>query len=274
MLTIATWNVNSIKVRLPHLLQWLASFRPDIVLLQETKVIDEAFPRLEIEDAGYNAATVGQKTYNGVAVLSRQPIDVLAKALPGDDSDEQARYLEVFTAGFRVASIYVPNGNPVESAKFPYKLGWLERLYQYAHGVLTGDDRVVFGGDFNIAPAANDVYNPAGWKDDALCRPESRAGLRKILYLGLTDALRAHAPGATGPFTWWDYRRGAFAADEGLRIDHLLLSPQAADRLRECGVDRTPRGWDRPSDHAPAWCRFNDDDEAAEGSSPTVGIGA
>ena len=274
MLTIASWNVNSIKARLPHLLQWLASFRPDIVLLQETKVVDDAFPRLEIEDLGYNVAAVGQKTYNGVAVLSRQPIDVLARSLPGDDSDEQARYLEVFTAGFRVASLYVPNGNPVESAKFPYKLGWLERLYQHARSVLAGDDRVVFGGDFNIAPAAHDVYDPDGWKNDALCRLESRAGLRKILYLGLTDALRARAPGVTGPYTWWDYRRGAFAADEGLRIDHLLLSPQALDRLGECGVDRTPRGWERPSDHAPAWCRFINDDAAASDGTQAGGAGA
>lgn len=268
MLTIASWNVNSIKARLAHLQRWLADFGPDVVLLQETKAIREAFPWQEITDAGYNAATVGQKTYNGVAVLSRRPIDVLATALPGDDGDDQARYLEVFTAGFRVASLYVPNGNPVESVKFPYKLGWLDRCYRHAESVLASGDCVVFGGDFNIAPAANDVYDPDGWKNDALCRPESRAVFRKLLYLGLIDALRARAPDAVGPYTWWDYRRGAFAADEGLRIDHLLLSPQAADRLRGCGVDTSPRGWERPSDHAPVWCRFGDD-EACGKAAPS-----
>jgi exodeoxyribonuclease-3 len=256
VVTVATWNVNSIKVRLPHLLTWLAAAAPDVVLLQETKVVDPAFPREPLGDAGYNAAFVGQQTYNGVAVLSKRPIDILATALPGDVGDPQARYLEVFTAGLRLASVYVPNGNPVDGPKFAYKLAWLGRLRERVRTVLTEEDAFVLGGDFNVAPIDIDVYDPIGWRDDALCRPESRAGWRAVVHLGLTDAGRARDPDGRGGYTWWDYRAGAFAADHGLRIDHLLLSPQAADRLAEAGVDRAPRGWDKPSDHAPVWCRL------------------
>lgn len=255
-LTIASWNVNSINARLPHLVRWLADAAPDVVLLQETKVTDPAFPAAPIGDLGYNIARVGQKTFNGVAVLSKRPIEVLQTALDGDPTDLQARYLEVFTAGVRVASVYVPNGNPVDTGKFLYKLGWLERLRGRIEAVLADEDAFVIGGDYNIVPEDRDVYDPAAWRDDALCRPESRAAWRRLVHLGLTDALRALAPDATSLYTWWDYRAGAWVGDQGLRIDHLLLSPQAADRLQAAGVDRTPRGWERPSDHTPAWCRL------------------
>ena len=256
-LKIATWNVNSIKARLPHLLAWLRDAAPDAVLLQETKVADEAFPALEIGDLGYNIAAVGQKAYNGVAVLSKTPMDVLAQALPGRPEDAQARYLEVFTAGLRLVSLYAPNGNPTGSDKFAFKLGWLDRLYDHTRELLASEDAFVLGGDFNVAPEDLDVYDPVGWKDDALCRPQSRAGFRKLVYLGLTDALRALAPDARR-YTWWDYRAGAFSSDHGLRIDHLLLSPRAADRLVAADVDRRPRGWDRASDHAPVWCELQE----------------
>lgn len=251
VLRVATWNVNSIKARLPHLLAWLREVAPDIVLLQETKVADVAFPTLEIGDLGYNAAMIGQKAYNGVAVLSKRSIDVLAQGLPGEE-DTQARYLEAFTCGLRVASLYVPNGNPVDSAKFTYKLAWLARLRQRVADLLASQDPFILGGDWNVAPEDEDVYDPVGWQDDALCRPESRAAYRRLLYLGLTDAV-ALSPQAHR-YTWWDYRAGAFAANHGLRIDHLLLSPQVADRLIAADVDRMPRSWDRPSDHAPVHC--------------------
>jgi exodeoxyribonuclease-3 len=254
---IATWNVNSVKARLPHLVAWLREAAPDAILLQETKVADEAFPALEIGDLGYNIATVGQKAYNGVAVLSRCPIDVLQRGLPGLPDDSQARYLEVFTGGLRLISLYAPNGNPVGSAKFTSKVEWLERLYGHTRELLASEDALVFGGDFNVAPEDHDVYDPVGWKDDAMCRPEARAGLRKLLHLGLTDAIAALSPGPHR-YTWWDYRAGSFAADHGLRIDHLLLSPQAADRLNAADVDRRPRGWARSSDHAPVWCEIQD----------------
>lgn len=253
MLRIATWNVNSIKARLPHLLKWLRDVGPDIVLLQETKVLDLAFPGLELGDLGYNCAVVGQKSYNGVAVLSKEPMDVLARALPGAEQDVQARYIEVFTCGMRVASLYVPNGNPTDSIKFAYKLDWLSRLRDRIADLLGSEDVFVLGGDWNVAPDDDDVYDPVGWRDDALCRPESRAAYRRILYLGLTDAIAARSPDHAG-FTWWDYRAGAFSADQGLRIDHLLLSPQAADRLAGAAIDRAPRSWERPSDHAPVYC--------------------
>lgn len=258
MTKIASWNVNSVKARLPNLVAWLRQAQPDIVLLQETKVTDDAFPFEEVGDLGYNAAVAGQKTYNGVAILSKQPIDVLERALPGNENDLQARYLEAFTGGLRVASLYLPNGNPVDSEKFAYKLSWMERLWRYVPTLLESEDAFVLGGDYNVAPQDTDVYDPDGWRNDALCRPESRAMLRRILHLGLTDALAALSPAGSRCYTWWDYRRGAFAADEGLRIDHLLLSPQAADRLAGAGVDREARGWDKASDHAPVWCELRD----------------
>jgi exodeoxyribonuclease-3 len=253
---IATWNVNSLKARLPHVLAWLRAANPDVVLLQETKCLDEAIPALELGDLGYNIASVGQKAYNGVAVLSKSPIDVLLRGLPNHADDTQARYLEAFTGGVRVASIYAPNGNPVGSEKFGYKLSWLARLYEHARALLDSEDIVVLGGDYNVTPADLDVYDPHGWRNDALCQPASRAGLRRVMHIGFADAIRLIHPDEHC-FTWWDYRAGAWAADQGLRIDHLLLSPQAIDRLQTARVDRTPRGWDKASDHAPVWCELS-----------------
>lgn len=253
MIRIATWNVNSIKARLPLVLAWLERAAPDVVLLQETKVVDAQFPALEINGAGYVCATVGQKTYNGVAILSKFPVEIVLTALPGDPADEQARYVEAVTGGVRVASVYAPNGNPTDSEKYPYKLAWLARLRERAAAMLEGEDAFVIGGDYNIAPEDGDVHDPARWKDDALCLPASRAAWRRLLNLGLTDAFRATTP-EIGRYSWWDYQAGAWQRDQGLRIDHLLLSPQAADRLADAGIDRSPRGLERPSDHTPVWC--------------------
>ncbi|MSO54956.1 MAG: exodeoxyribonuclease III [Rhodospirillales bacterium] len=255
MVKIATWNVNSIKMRLGHLVDWLNDAKPDIVLLQEIKTAEDSFPRLEIESLGYKISINGQKTYNGVAILAKQPITVVANRLPGGDGDVHSRYLEAVVGGVRVASIYAPNGNPVESEKFGYKLEWLERLHRHAKDLLATREPVVFGGDFNVTVDDGDVHAPEAWKNDALCRPESRDLLRRLLYLGFTDAIRALSP-EVGRYTWWDYRAGAWQRDEGLRIDHLLLSPQAADRLTAADIDRKPRGREKASDHTPVWCEL------------------
>ena len=258
---IATWNVNSIKARLPRVLEWLGEFQPDVALLQEIKCVDEDFPGLEIGDAGYNVATSGQKSYNGVAILSKRPIEVERRALPGDESDEQARYIEALIGDVRVASIYLPNGNPTrdddgkDSDKYRYKLKWMERLRAHAGELLAMEDAFVLGGDYNICPTDGDVYDAAAFADDALCRQESRKRFRAIQHLGLTDAFRTF-DGAPGRYSYWDYKAGAWQKDNGLLIDHLLLSPQAADRLKAAGIDRTPRGKEKASDHTPVWCEL------------------
>ena len=254
---IATWNVNSIRARLPRVLEWLAEAAPDVALLQEIKTVGEDFPGLEIGDLGYNVAVCGQKTYNGVAILAKRPIEDVIAVLPGDDDDDQARYIEAVIGDVRVASIYLPNGNPVDSAKFPYKLAWMDRLHERVRALLAFEEAVVLGGDYNVAPTDDDVYDPDAWADDALCRPQSRARFRAILYLGLTEAYRAlHAD--AGAYTFWDYQKGRWQRDEGLRIDHLLLSPQAADRLEACDIDREPRGKEKASDHTPVWCELRE----------------
>lgn len=253
---IATWNVNSIKMRIPHLMEWVKQANPDIVLLQELKTAEDQFPRMAIEELGYNMAMVGQKTYNGVAILSKAPIEMEHTALPGNLADEHARYVEAVIGNVRVASIYLPNGNPVETEKFPYKLAWLDRLITHAQSLLALEEAVVLGGDFNVCPTDHDVYDPLGFADDALCRPESRARFRALCHLGYTDALRALHP-EIGLYTYWDYQAGRWNRDEGLRIDHILLSPQAADRLIASDVDRGPRGMDKPSDHTPVWCELS-----------------
>ena len=260
MIRVAAWNVNSVRSRIGHLAAWLKSFHPDVILLQELKCTADGFPRVEVEDLGYNMAIVGQKTYNGVAILSRHPMTVEAERLPGAADDEQARYVEALVQPgkkvVRVASIYLTNGNPADSDKFPYKLAWLERLHRHAKTLLAHEEPLVLGGDYNVAPTDDDVYDPEGWKDDALCRPESRAAFRRIVNLGLVDAYRAlHSE--PHRYTFWDYQAGRWQKDEGLRIDHLLLSPQAADLLTAADIDRGPRKQEKPSDHTPVWCELD-----------------
>jgi exodeoxyribonuclease-3 len=257
MVKIATWNVNSVKARLAHLTGWLKSAKPDIVLLQELKCVTEDFPRLEIETAGYQSEVVGQKTYNGVAILARQKIEHAIRALPGGPSDDQSRYVEAEVGGVRVASIYLPNGNPIGTEKFAYKLAFLERLRVHALELLATETPVVLGGDWNVCPTDEDVWDIKAMKDDALCQPESRAGFRKILYQGWTDAIRTFHPHGRH-YTYWDYMQNRFPRDHGLRIDHLLLSPQAADRLIAAGIDRGPRTLEKASDHTPVWCELSE----------------
>jgi exodeoxyribonuclease-3 len=250
---IATWNINGIKARLGLLVDWLTQHKPDIVVLQEIKSIDEAFPRAEIEALGYNLETHGQKSWNGVALLSLLPIDEVSRGLPGDDSDEQARLIEgVFSTesgAIRVCGIYLPNGNPVDSEKYPYKLGWMDRLHTYVEQRLSFEEPFILLGDFNLIPARIDAHNPDGWWGDALYRPESLSRYRTLTNLGLTDAVRAVSSGPD--YTFWDFQAGAWRRDAGIRIDHLLLSPQAADRLEDAIVHRDVRGLDKPSDHVP-----------------------
>lgn len=257
MAKIATWNVNSIKARLPNVLEWLKAAEPDVVCLQEIKCVTENFPCLEIEDAGYSVAVHGQKTYNGVAILARGNIEDVRTGLPGMSDDEQARYIEgaVELDGrmIRIASIYLPNGNPVDSEKFPYKLRWMDALRDHAADLLKQEEPVVLAGDYNIIPENGDVYDPDRWRDDALFRMESRRKFRAILNLGYTEAYRTlHRE--IGRYTFWDYQGGAWQKGFGLRIDHLLLSPQATDLLEACDIDTAPRGKPKASDHTPIWC--------------------
>ena len=255
MARIATWNVNSVKARLPLVLDWLAGAKPDIVLLQEIKCVDAAFPRLEFESAGWRVETVGQKSYNGVAILARAAIAVTRRALPGDAADPQARYLEARVAGLRVASIYLPNGNPLGTEKFAYKLAWMARLDAHAAALLATGEALVLGGDWNVIPEPIDAHDPAEWTNDALFQPESRRALRRILWRGYVDAVRA-LDASPGVYSFWDYQNAAWQRNDGIRIDHLLLSPEAADRLQAAGVDRAPRGRERASDHTPVWCEL------------------
>jgi exodeoxyribonuclease III len=255
---IATWNVNSIKVRLPHVLAWLESAKPDALCLQEIKCVTTEFPTLELKGLGYHAAVSGQKTYNGVALLTREPAQDVKVGLPGDANDAQARYIEGTVGGVRVASIYLPNGNPVESEKYPYKLAWMKRLFDHARQLLASERPIVLCGDYNVAPTDADVYDPEAWRDDALCRPESRRAFRTLLHAGYTDAFRVfHSEPHL--YSFWDYQAGRWMRDEGLRIDHLLLSPQAADRLAAADIDKAPRGRDKASDHTPVWCELRDE---------------
>ncbi len=256
---LATWNVNSIKARLENVLSWLKEAGPDVVLLQELKCVDEAFPREPIEDLGYNIAVHGQKTYNGVAILSKFPLEDVATGLPGAErqpEDDHARYIEAVTGGVRVASIYLPNGNPVPGPKFDYKLGWMDRLVAHAGDLLALEERTVLAGDYNVCPTDADVFDPARFAGDALCQPESRARFRQILNMGYTEAWRAFHPDGPQEYSYWDYQGGAWDQNNGLRIDHLLLSPQAADCLSRCGIDRGPRAAPKASDHTPVWCEL------------------
>jgi len=252
-LRIATWNVNSVRQRIEHLLSYLKEVEPDVLCLQEIKCLDEAFPRLEVESAGYNVATHGQKTFNGVAILSKRPFEV-TRGLPGDQGDTQSRYIEaVIPDGdgvVRVASIYLPNGNPPLTEKYSYKLAWMDRLISHARGLLKLEEPLVLAGDYNVIPEPRDVHDPAAWAGDALFLPATRERFRELMALGLTDSLRASTD-AAGLYTFWDYQAGAWPRNNGIRIDHLLLSPRAADRLQSVSIDKDMRALEKPSDHVP-----------------------
>ncbi len=250
---IATYNVNGIKARLPRLLEWLEETRPDIVCLQELKSSDDTLPRAEIEATGYRGVWHGQKGFNGVAILSRGSVPLeTCKGLDGDPDDDHSRYIEADVDGLRIASLYLPNGNPQPGPKFDYKLRWFERLAVRAKALLALERPVVLAGDYNVIPTDDDIAYPASMADDALSQPGSRAAFRRLVAQGWTDALRAVHP--AGPlWTYWDYQAGAWQRDAGFRIDHLLLSPEAADRLATAGVDKDHRGREKASDHAATW---------------------
>lgn len=253
---IATFNINGIKARLGALLEWLDEARPDVALLQEIKSVDTAFPRQDIEDRGYDIALHGQKSFNGVAILSRFPLEDIQRGLPGDDGDDHARWIEATVVGttraLRLCGLYLPNGNPAPGPKFDYKLAWMERLRIRAQELLAAEQPALLGGDFNVIPQDEDAARPDAWRQDALARPESRAAFRRIVNLGYTDAFRARHP-EPGQYTFWDYQAGARRRNDGIRIDHVLLTPQAADLLRDSGIDAHLRDREKPSDHVPLW---------------------
>ena len=248
---LASWNVNSVRARLPNIVGWLESSRPDVLLMQEIKCETDAFPRLEFEALGYRCHIAGQKSYNGVALLSTSPVSDVRVGLDGDEADSQARYIEGTVAGLRVASLYLPNGNPMGTEKYDYKLQWMARLKAHCKNMMKNEMPFVLGGDFNVIPAAADVYDPKGWEADALFHPRTRAAYRDIVNMGLTDAFRALHPDAAEAYTFWDYQAGAWPRNLGLRIDHFLLSPEAADRLVSCDIDKAPRAKEKASDHTP-----------------------
>lgn len=247
---IATWNVNSVKARLPNVVDWFRKTSPDVAVLQEIKCETDAFPRLEFEALGYKLLVHGQKSYNGVALLAKDEIEDPLVGLPGDEGDAQARYVEATVRGVRVCGLYLPNGNPAGTEKYDYKLAWMERLRHRAEALLAAGIPFVMGGDFNVIPEERDAADPAAWVDDALFRLDTRRSFRALLNLGLTDSWRALNPTAIG-YSFWDYQNRAWQADNGIRIDHLLASPEAADRLDACTIDRDPRGQDKASDHTP-----------------------
>ena len=254
---IASWNVNSAKARQDHILDYLKAGSADVLLIQETKTQDVNFPVDLYQDAGWNVVFHGQKSYNGVAIAARQPLTDVMSGLPGDAEDEQARYMEATIDGVRVATIYLPNGNPAPGPKFDYKLAWMERLNVRAEELLRDEIPVVLAGDFNVIPQDIDCYDPPGWEGDALTRAESRAAFNRLSLLGYTDALRACHPGQV-LYSYWDYQAGAWQKDNGVRIDHLMLSPEAADKLVAAEVDKGPRGLEKPSDHTPVWVELRD----------------
>jgi exodeoxyribonuclease III len=256
-LRIATWNVNSVRQRLAPLLAFLKETAPDVLCLQELKCEETAFPRLEVEDAGYNAVLHGQKTFNGVAILSKHPIEETIVGLPGFEAEGQSRYIEAVIANgaagvIRVASIYAPNGNPPDTPKYAYKLAFMEALTAHAASLLRLEETTMLAGDYNIIPQERDVHDPAAWAGDALFLPQSRAAWRRLTNLGYTDALRA-VTDAAGLYTFWDYQAGAWPKNKGIRIDHLLLSPQAADRLKRVEIVKEMRAGEKPSDHVPIY---------------------
>ncbi|MEO0936812.1 MAG: exodeoxyribonuclease III [Pseudomonadota bacterium] len=253
---IATFNINGIKARINALPAWLDTAQPDVVLCQEIKSVDEAFPREVFEDRGYNVETHGQKGFNGVAILSKPPLEDVTRGLPGDEEDVQARYIEATVVGdtdaLRLCGLYLPNGNPAPGPKFDYKLAWMTRLKQRAEALLAEETPFLMAGDYNIIPQAEDAARPDAWRDDALFRMDARTAWREILNLGLTEAVRTR-DARPGLYSFWDYQAGAWNRDDGIRIDHVLLCPYAADLLRDAGIDKDVRGGDKPSDHVPVW---------------------
>ena len=283
---IASFNINGIRARMPVLTEWLGSTKPDVAILQETKIPDDKFPHSVFEDLGYNVAFHGQKSFNGVAILSKLPLEDVRIGLDGDDEDDHARYIEATVVGnthaLRICGLYLPNGNPAPGPKFDYKLGWMERLRERARVLLAREEAFVMAGDYNIIPQAEDAAHPDdwredalfrveareafrklinlgltdAWREDALFRPESRAAFHRLVNLGLTDAFRAVTPVGEG-YTFWDYQRGAWNRNDGIRIDHFLLSPQCADLLVDCRIDKEVRGLEKPSDHVPIWVELD-----------------
>ena len=250
---IATWNVNSINARLQSVLDWIREANPDVVGFQELKCVDEKFPREAFEGLGYNVEVHGQKSYNGVALLSKFPMEDVRRGLPEGEGDDHARYIEAVIGAptpIRFGCLYLPNGNPVDSPKFPYKLAWMERLRRHAAELLKFEEPLVLAGDYNVIPEPEDADKPEGWVNDALFQPESRAAWRTLKWLGFTDAQAAVGKEPHG-YSYWDYFANSWERDHGIRIDHIMLSPQAADRLRACEVHRYVRGREKPSDHAP-----------------------
>lgn len=252
---IASFNINGVRARLPALLDWLREAEPDVVALQEIKSTDDLFPRLEIEELGYNIETHGQKGFNGVALLSKVPLEDVVRGLPGAEEDEQARWIEATVTGrhpTRVCGLYLPNGNPAPGPKYDYKLAWMERLRLRAEALLAEETPALLLGDFNVIPLDEDCWDPAVWTTDALFLPPTRAAFHRLANLGLTDALRTVNPNA-GVYTFWDYQGGAWPKNKGIRIDHALMTPEAADLLQACGIDAEIRARDKPSDHVPIW---------------------
>ena len=252
---IATFNINGIKARIEALPVWLAEATPEVVVLQEIKSVDEGFPREIFEDMGYRVETHGQKGFNGVAMLSRLPLEDVRRGLPGDDEDVQARWIEAVVLGdraVRVCGLYLPNGNPAPGPKYDYKLAWMARMEARVREVLATEEAAVFAGDYNVIPQPEDAARPEAWTEDALFLPQTRAAYRRLLNLGLTDAFRAREP-RPGHYSFWDYQAGAWERNNGIRIDHLLLTPQAADMLTAAGIDKQVRGREKPSDHVPVW---------------------
>jgi exodeoxyribonuclease-3 len=256
---LATFNINGIKARIDALPLWLGTAKPDVVCLQEIKSIDEGFPRDLFETLGYRVETHGQKGFNGVAILSKLPLEDVTRGLPGDPSDEQSRWIEATVMGtrpVRLCGLYLPNGNPAPGPKFDYKLAWMDRMLARTQALLALEEPVVFAGDYNVIPQAEDAAKPENWVTDALFLPESRAAFRRLVNLGLTDAFRVMEP-APGHYTFWDYQASAWERNNGIRIDHLLLSPQAADLLLDCQIDKAVRGGEKPSDHVPIWIELD-----------------
>lgn len=256
---IASFNINGIKARIAALPEWLKEAEPDVVLLQEIKSVDAAFPREVFEDLGYQVETHGQKSFNGVAILSKLPLEDVTRGLPGDESDEQARWIEATVVGkdaIRICGLYLPNGNPVPGPKYDYKLAWMDRLHAHAQNLLVSEMPFLMAGDYNIIPQDEDARRPEAWVEDALSRPESRAAFRRLVNLGLTDAFRARVR-APEHYTFWDYQAGAWNRDDGIRIDHFLLSPAVADMLVDCQIDKHVRDREKPSDHVPIWVELD-----------------